>query len=116
MCNDVGINLLGRPLRKIRVFPHVLSNYQTVYWHKFTWKSCAVSTSHVSVDSAVCVDLWKGPMQLLINNNNNNNNNNYVAMPLHNGQVGSLPPSGRPPTRQVSPAGYMFPCSPYGDQ
>ena len=39
-----------------------------------------------------------------------------VVMPLHNGQVGSLPPSGRPPTRQVSPAGYMFPCSPYGDQ
>ena len=36
-----------------------------------------------------------------------------VVMPLHNGQVGSLPPSGRPPTRQVSPAGYMFPCSPY---
>ena len=33
----------------------------------------------------------------------------HVAMLLHNGQVGSLPPSGRPPTRQVSPAGYMFP-------
>ena len=31
-----------------------------------------------------------------------------VTMPLHDGQVGSLPPSGRPPTRQVSPAGYMF--------
>ena len=39
-----------------------------------------------------------------------------VVMPLHNGQVGSLPPSGRPPTRQVSPAGYMFPCSPLCDQ
>ena len=39
-----------------------------------------------------------------------------VVMPLHDGQVGSLPPSGRPPTRQVSPAGYMFSCSPYGDQ
>ncbi len=39
-----------------------------------------------------------------------------VVMLLHNGQVGSLPPSGRPPTRQVSPAGYMFLCSPHGDQ
>ena len=39
-----------------------------------------------------------------------------VVMRLHNGQVGSLPSSGRPPTRQVSPAGYMFLCSPHGDQ
>ena len=40
----------------------------------------------------------------------------YVVMPLHDGQVGFLPPSGRPPTRQVSPAGCMFLCSPYLDQ
>ena len=40
------------------------------------------------------------------------NLNICVAMPLHDGQVGSLSPSGRPPTQQVSPAGYMFLCSP----
>ena len=39
-----------------------------------------------------------------------------VMMPLHDGQVGSLPPSGHPPTPQVSPAGYMLLCSPHGDQ
>ena len=38
-----------------------------------------------------------------------------VVMPLHNGQVGSFPPSGRQPTLQMSPARYMFLCSPYGD-
>ena len=44
------------------------------------------------------------------------NINVCVIMPLHDGQVGSLPLSGRPPTRQVSPAGYMFLCSPHDDQ
>ena len=29
LSNDVGINLLGRPLQEIRVFPHVLSNIRT---------------------------------------------------------------------------------------
>ena len=31
-------------------------------------------------------------------------------------RLGSLPPFGRPPTRQMSPTGYMSPCSPCGDQ
>ena len=39
-----------------------------------------------------------------------------VVMPLHNGQVESLPPLGAPPTRQVSTAWYMFLCSPHSDQ
>ena len=29
-----------------------------------------------------------------------------LLCPLHDGQVESLPPSGCPPIRQVSPAGY----------
>ena len=54
------------------------------------------------------------PTERVMTTCNNNSNILCFVIPLHDGQVGSLPPSGWPPTQQVSPAGYMFLCSPHG--